>query len=91
MTLEDHPEIILREAPSTDGTAAEVSRRMERHPHRDLKLVEDPRIGKADNVWTGGGKRGHFYCRTFCTTIVWNMPMWLLRGRVKRSNWRTQR
>ncbi len=48
-----HTEIIFCDDQSTDGTAEEVRRMMERHPLRDIKLVEGPGICKADNVWTG--------------------------------------
>ena len=46
MTLENHTEIIFCNDQSTDGTAEEVRRLMEKHPHRDIKLVEVPRTSR---------------------------------------------
>lgn len=46
-------EIIFCDDRSTDGTADEVRRMMEKYPERDIKLVSGPGICKARNVWTG--------------------------------------
>ena len=58
MTPEYHTEIIFCDDQSTDGTAAEVRRMRERHPHRDIKLVEGPGIGKADQRVDRGRQDG---------------------------------
>lgn len=46
-------EIIFCDDKSTDGTAEEVKRCMEKYPERDIRLVAGPGICKAKNVWTG--------------------------------------
>jgi len=48
-----HTELIFCDDKSTDGTADEVRRMQACYPHRDIRLVDGPGIGKADNVWTG--------------------------------------
>ncbi len=48
-----HTEIIFCDDKSTDGTAEEVKRVQSLHPARDIRLVEGPGMGKAENVWTG--------------------------------------
>ena len=46
-------EIIFSDDKSTDGTAEEVRRMQALYPYRNIRLVEGPGIGKAENVWTG--------------------------------------
>ena len=48
-----HTEIIFCDDKSTDGTADEVRRLQAMYPHRGIRLVEGPGLGKAENVWTG--------------------------------------
>lgn len=48
-----HVEILFCDDKSTDGTADEVRRLQQTCPHRDIRLLEGPGIGKAENVWTG--------------------------------------
>lgn len=46
-------EIIFCDDKSTDGTAEEVRRVIEKYPGRDIRLVAGPGICKARNVWAG--------------------------------------
>jgi SAM-dependent methyltransferase len=46
-------EIIFCDDKSTDGTADEVRRMQALYPLKDIRLVEGPGIGKAENVWCG--------------------------------------
>ena len=46
-------EIIFCDDKSTDGTADEVRRMQALYPDREIRLVEGPGMGKAENVWTG--------------------------------------
>ena len=46
-------EIIFCDDKSTDGTADEVRRMIEKYPEKNIRLVEGPGICKAKNVWTG--------------------------------------
>jgi hypothetical protein len=48
-----HTEILFCDDKSTDGTAAEVKRMLTQYPEREIRLVEGPGQGKAENVWTG--------------------------------------
>jgi len=51
--LGKHTEILFCDDRSTDGTADELRRMMALHPARDIRLLEGPGLGKAENVWTG--------------------------------------
>ena len=46
-------EIIFCDDKSTDGTADEVRRMQKEYPWKNIRLVNGPGIGKAENVWTG--------------------------------------
>jgi SAM-dependent methyltransferase len=48
-----HTEIIFCDDKSSDGTADEVRHIQRLYPDRDIRLLEGPGIGKAENVWTG--------------------------------------
>lgn len=48
-----HTEIIFADDKSTDGTPAKVLEMIQHHPHKDIKLVYGPGVGKKMNVWTG--------------------------------------
>jgi len=48
-----HTEMLFCDDRSTDGTADEVRRMIARHPDRDIRLIDGPGVGKAENVWTG--------------------------------------
>ena len=46
-------EIVFCDDKSTDGTADEVRRMQVLYPLKDIRLVEGPGVGKAENVWCG--------------------------------------
>jgi SAM-dependent methyltransferase len=46
-------EIIFCDDKSTDGTSEEVLRMQALHRDKEIRLVDGPGIGKAENVWTG--------------------------------------
>ena len=48
-----HTEIIFCNDKSTDGTPDEILRIQALYPNRDIRLVEGPGLGKAENIWTG--------------------------------------
>lgn len=48
-----HTEILFCDDKSTDTTADEVKRMQDLRRDKDIRLIEGPGIGKAENVWTG--------------------------------------
>jgi SAM-dependent methyltransferase len=48
-----HTEILFCDDKSTDRTADEVRRMQALYPYRDIRLLNGPGMGKAENVWTG--------------------------------------
>ena len=48
-----YTEILFCDDKSTDGTPDEVRRMQRHHPDKNIRLIEGPGIGKAENVWTG--------------------------------------
>jgi hypothetical protein len=58
-----HTEIIFCDDKSTDGTAEKVREMIEKHPEKDIKLVDGPGICKAENVWVGfDNAKGDILC-----------------------------
>jgi SAM-dependent methyltransferase len=46
-------EILFCDDKSTDATASEVRRMQDLYPEKEIRLIDGPGIGKAENVWTG--------------------------------------
>jgi Glycosyl transferase family 2/Methyltransferase domain len=46
-------EILFCDDKSTDGTVEEVKRMQAQYPEKEIRLVQGPGLGKAENVWTG--------------------------------------
>jgi glycosyltransferase involved in cell wall biosynthesis len=52
-TFTDETEIIFIEGHSSDGTLHEINRIMELYPHKNIKVIEQTGIGKANATFSG--------------------------------------
>jgi SAM-dependent methyltransferase len=55
----DEMELVFVEGNSTDDTRAEIERQIERHPDRNIRLVDQPGRGKGDAVRAGFAAAHH--------------------------------